>query len=299
MKENKTLGRWAIDAVLMLITFFVIQEVVNIVVMLVDCYLNHTDFTELAQGVANGTQGKIVAVSSVMSSLITIMLFPRLRWTPIDRTYLRSQPWITLLWCALLALGTILPFEWVYEKLQIQINDADQALFESVMREPWGYVALGVLAPIAEEFVFRGGILRVLLNIMRGRNWREETHDSSHDTAHSEAFTHKWSPYVAIALSALLFGAVHMNLAQGVHGFIMGLLLGWLYYRTGSMMPAIIIHWVNNTVAYVMFALMPQMADGKLIDLFHGSERMMLTGILCSLCIFFPSLFQIIVRTKK
>ena len=106
-------------------------------------------------------------------------------------------------------------------------------------------------------------------------------------------------PWLAIAFSALLFGVVHMNWAQGFHGFIMGLLLGWLYYRTGSMMPGIIVHWVNNTVAYLMFKLLPGMADGQLIDFFHGSERLMVVGLLCSLSILVPSLFQIILRTKK
>ena len=41
------------------------------------------------------------------------------------------------------------------------------------------------------------------------------------------------------------------------------------------------------------------MADGQLIDFFHGSERLMVVGLLCSLSILVPSLFQIILRTKK
>ena len=218
----------------------------------------------------------------------------------MDRTYLRSRPWATLVWCGLLTLGTILPFEWVYEQLQIQMADSHQALFESVMREPWGYVALGILAPVAEEFVFRGGLLRTLLSMMRVRGWESGRYVApTRSSASGERAGRAWAPCVAIAFSALLFGVVHMNWAQGFHGFIMGLLLGWLYYRTGSMMPGIIVHWVNNTVAYLMFKLLPGMADGQLIDFFHGSERLMVVGLLCSLSILVPSLFQIILRTKK
>lgn len=276
MKENKKAGWTVLDIVLMLVVFLVIQMVVNAVVGLIYGMVNHLETAELMRQMAGGQLGSLVAASSVISSLVTIVVYPRLKWTPIDRSYLRSRPWATLLWCVMLTLGTILPFEWVYEQLQLQLSDSSQALFESVMKEPWGYVALGILAPVAEEFVFRGGVLRTLLARMGDR-----------------------SHWLAIALSALLFGAVHMNWAQGVHGFVMGLLLGWLYYRTGSMAPGIIVHWVNNSVAYLMFAIMPSMADGKLIDLFHGSQRMMLWGVLCSLCILIPSLLQVALRTKK
>lgn len=288
------------DLLLIFIVFFVIQMVVNGLVSLVYVYFHHTNAAQLAQEVASGQQGQFVAVTSVISSLLTIMIYPRLKWTPLDRTYLRSHPWSTLVWCGLLTLGTILPFEWVYEQLQIQMSSSHQALFESVMREPWGYVALGILAPVAEEFVFRGGILRTVLCLMSVAGWQSGRYVAPSGARSSEPRAGRpWAPCVAIAFSALLFGLVHMNWAQGTHGFIMGLLLGWLYYRTGSMVPGIIVHWVNNTVAYLMFKLLPGMADGQLIDFFHGSERMMLIGLLCSLSIVVPSLFQVILRTKK
>lgn len=276
MEENRNIGKAIVDIVLMVIAFVVIQLVVESATFLVYGTVNHVNTAALMQQVAEGKLGELIACTTVMSSLITIMVYPRLKWSPIDRTYLRSRPWGTLLWAAILTLGTILPFEWVYEQLQIQMSDSSQALFESVMREPWGYVALGVLAPVAEELVFRGGVLRVLLSLFG-----------------------KKSHWAAIVLSAIVFGGIHMNVAQGVHGFVMGLLLGWLYYRTGSLAPGIIVHWVNNSVAYFVFVAMPYMADGKLIDLFHGNERTMWLGLLCSVCIFVPALLQVALRTKK
>ena len=48
-----------------------------------------------------------------------------------------------------------------------------------------------------------------------------------------------------------------------------------------------------------MFNLMPQMNDGKLIDLFHGNERLMWMGLLCSVLIFLPALFQLNLRLKR
>ena len=43
---------------------------------------------------------------------------------------------------------------------------------------------------------------------------------------------------------------------------------------------------------------MPQMADGKLIDLFHGDAKIMYMGLAFSLCIFLPSLFQLWQRMR-
>ena len=38
---------------------------------------------------------------------------------------------------------------------------------------------------------------------------------------------------------------------------------------------------------------------GKLIDLFHGNERLMWMGLLCSVLIFLPALFQLNLRLKR
>ncbi|MBP5663640.1 MAG: CPBP family intramembrane metalloprotease [Bacteroidales bacterium] len=56
-------------------------------------------------------------------------------------------------------------------------------------------------------------------------------------------------PWVGIVISALIFGLIHMNPVQMVYGSLYGLLLGWLFWRTGSLLPGIVIHIANNTVA--------------------------------------------------
>jgi len=84
-----------------------------------------------------------------------------------------------------------------------------------------------------------------------------------------------------------------------VHATIAGLMLGWLYYRTNSIVPGIVMHWVNNSVAYVMYNLMPEMNDGKIIDLFRGDDMMVYMALGFSLMIFLPSLFQLASRMKR
>ncbi|MDD2601905.1 MAG: type II CAAX endopeptidase family protein, partial [Prevotella sp.] len=225
---------------------------------------------------ANGLSGKQLVVSSAIASVLTIAIFLRSKWAPISRNWLSTHPWTVLVWVIFLALGTILPSQWIDDQMQISMPERTIKLFEDIMGIPSGYLALGILAPIAEELVFRGAILRTLLKLFDNRmHW------------------------ILIISSALIFGAAHGNLPQFIHATLIGLLIGWMYYRTDSVIPGIVLHWVNNTVAYIMFNLMPHMADGKLIDLFHGSDRMMWLGIGFSLCILIPSLLQLNIRLKQ
>ena len=45
------------------------------------------------------------------------------------------------------------------------------------------------------------------------------------------------------------FRLIHFNPAQSVAGFLMGMLLAWLYYRTRSVVPGILVHVVNNSLS--------------------------------------------------
>lgn len=275
---NKTL-RVALDVISYIIVFFLIQTVIGLGFGIVGMWNDGQSLAAVWQALLKGglhMTTKMTVAYMALSSLLTLLLFARLRWSPVSRVWLASHPWTTLAWVFMLALGTILPSEWVVEKFQLTMPDTTAQLFESVMREPMGYLAIGILGPVAEEMVFRGAVLRSLLKLFPAK-------------AH-------WWP---ILISAVLFGAVHMNMAQFVHALPIGLLLGWMYYRTGSIIPGLLFHWVNNTVAYFMFNIMPQMADGKLIDLFHGNDRMMWMGLGFSVCILLPSLFQLHMRMKK
>jgi membrane protease YdiL (CAAX protease family) len=99
-----------------------------------------------------------------------------------------------------------------------------------------------------------------------------------------------------ISLSALLFAVAHMNPAQFVHPFLIGLLLGWMYERTRSVLPGIIFHWINNTVAYLIFHAYPN-PDITMTDIF-GSTTHALMAVGFSLLIVLPSIYQLHLRMK-
>lgn len=140
--------------------------------------------------------------------------------------------------------------------------------FDMILGNRWGYVTIGLLAPLSEEIVMRGGILKELLK------------------------STKLSPWGAIAISALFFSLIHMNPAQMPHAFVIGLLLGWMYWRTGSILPCMAYHWANNSAAYVIYNIYPD-PDIKLIELFKGSEMHVYLAVVFSLLILLPALYQL------
>ena len=86
-----------------------------------------------------------------------------------------------------------------------------------------GVLAVGVVGPILEEAVFREALLGGML-------------------------LEKVRPWIAILISALVFGLVHGNPAQFPAAFIIGLLLGVIYYKTGNIVVPILMHMANNLI---------------------------------------------------
>ena len=269
------LKRGLTDIVLYIIIFIVVQIIMMYAGAGIWAGIKGEGYQATLLAANTGGNAILTALVSVFSSVITLIIFLKTKWTPLTRGYLLSKPWGTLLWVALFTLGTIIPLSFLYEQLGIEMDENTEQIFASLMKEPWGYVAVGILAPLAEEVVFRGAILRTLLGIMSKKNH-----------------------WVAIMISAAIFGLAHANVAQFINALLMGLLLGWMYYRTGSLVPGILLHWVSNTMAYVLTNIMPQ-SDGKLIDLFHGDEKTMYYAVGFSLCIMIPSFIQMIIRLKK
>lgn len=249
-------------ACIYIIVFLAIQLVAGFVVQGLWTLISGENAT------ANAT---CIILTTILFSIAVMAVFLLAKWSEVSRHWIRKRPWVTLIWCVVAALGAIVPSVWMQEHMPELPNIAEDA-FDMIMRDRWGYVSVGLMAPLAEEMVFRGAILRELL---------------------------RWSsrPWVAIAISAVFFAAAHMNPAQLPHAFLIGLLLGWMYYRTDSIIPGVVYHWINNSVAYVMYNLYPS-SDITLSDIF-GSERTVLMAVAFSLCIFLPALFQLNMRLEK
>lgn len=94
-----------------------------------------------------------------------------------------------------------------------------------------------VIAPITEEYMFRGIIMRTLS---------------------------KYGATFGIVASAFLFGIWHGNLAQAPMAFLIGLVMGYVATKSGNIRQAIAIHAFNNTfvtIPSVVEFYFPEMLD--------------------------------------
>lgn len=257
-------GRQILDIVLFFIMFLLIQMVVMAGGVKLYDMIKGAGSTNLL------TNGNLMVGLTLLNSVVVGAVFMALRWSPFSRSYMQKRPWAVLIWTALLALGSIPLADALSSLTNVKMPAEELQLLTTLVTHPWGWIAVGVLVPIAEEMVFRGAILRTLLNLC-GHRWR-------------------WG---AIVLSALLFGLAHGNMAQLLNATLLGCLLGWLYYRSGSIAPGIVFHMVNNSVAVLLVRLMPGSADMQLVDLFAGDTPRLILFMLCALCVFVPSLWQL------
>ncbi len=90
----------------------------------------------------------------------------------------------------------------------------------------------GIAAPVAEEVFFRGFAYRILKQRFGVRG--------------------------AIVSSALLFAAIHVDPVSQVPIFFIGIVLAWLYERTGSLAAPVGLHCANNLLTLLFYLLAPQ-----------------------------------------
>ncbi len=87
------------------------------------------------------------------------------------------------------------------------------------------FVVLALLPPITEEVMCRAGITGLMKHL---------------------------HPWTAVLLSAFAFGWMHATLQQIPFAFVLGLVLGFVYIKTGNLLYPILFHFANNAWACVM-----------------------------------------------
>ena len=128
---------------------------------------------------------------------------------------------------------------------------------------PMDFVTLvdtAVLAPIAEEALCRGVALEFCL--------RATCPDLRPAAGGEIPRARFWAANVA---QALVFAVMHLNIVQGAYAFALGLLLGWLVRRTGSLRAAVLLHMAVNGASALMDVLEPLLGDALVPALVVGS----------------------------
>ncbi len=110
-------------------------------------------------------------------------------------------------------------------------------------------ISTAVLAPIAEEIIFRELMTRKLCRL--------------------------FPFWFANLIQALAFGIYHLNIVQGIYAFFLGLILGYVAYRMKSIWASIMLHGIMNASGLVLDIILPD-------ALFESTVGMIIFAILCS-----------------
>ena len=163
-------------------------------------------------------------VALLLGHVIVIWLFIDKKWATISWGSItkRARPYIIVLSfffvLATSPMGTIIINLFPDTSPPKLLSYLDSAPISIV-----GIVYGCIVTPIAEELCFRGAVMFALYR------WKRNA-------------------WFAILVSAVLFGFAHLNIVQVFYTFIHGVLMGWLFYRTGSLIPSIVVHVANNSL---------------------------------------------------
>ncbi len=119
---------------------------------------------------------------------------------------------------------------------QFDLADQLEEQFMSLSHNWVGILCIAIIGPITEELLFREGIAGY---------WLRQGHN----------------PWLAILVSSLLFGLVHMNPTQIFSAFFIGLLLGTLYWKTRNIWLCSLMHILNNSLSLLMLNIYGEKAN--------------------------------------
>lgn len=267
-KQNNKLKR--IKAILFSLVYVAIYYAISMIAqMLYVVWQKGNSGATISEIEINLTNGSYaLSVISVIFTLWIYLLIGKMRKKPLGTVVENNNvpPMINIM-AAMLAVGVRLivtvyySFSQNIELLKKSIDEAAELSpqFTSTSQLLIAAFAIIIVAPLFEEILFRGVIFHELKGVMR--------------------------TWAANVLQALLFGVAHAVLFQSIFAFVIGVILGIVYHKTGNIKTAAICHGVFNlSVIFTQGELTP--VAGVVIAIL---------GILLCAC----SLFYILANSKK
>lgn len=187
---------------------------------------------------------------SVVSMILFLHLtkFFRLRKSILNSISFRPLLVSTLLvFTSMFALNLFVQF--------FPLEDMLENEFMGLTHNAIGALSISILGPVLEEMMFRGAIQGYMMRRVR-------------------------YPWVAIIAASLLFGVFHMNPVQIVYATLLGVVFGWIYYRTGSLLSVIVGHVLNNSIATFTMLLFGDSSESEIIEGISPFAEHVLTAML-------------------
>ena len=171
--------------------------------------------------------------AGVLALIVSQNVFPKEEVKKLLSFENNIDTWKLIGWVILLDIFVILPLHAAFTLLVFP--DAEQQEVINLFKESSGIsliilaLTVSIFTPFAEEFLFRGFILGMLLK--------------------------RYSPVTSIVISSFIFSIAHEPIAMAL-AFGGGCLYGWLRIKTGSIYPSMIAHalWNSFITLVVIFA---------------------------------------------
>lgn len=241
---------------------FMIMQGLTSVVLMIPVIIENAHNTEIMSD-PNAMMALIpmegLAIAVVVSGVLTIAVLSGLKmieWKKVVNVC--DVDWKKAVAFIAAAIVGIFACDLVEEILDLP--DLIEVQMTGMAKTAIGALSIGVLGPICEEFIFREGMLGYML-----RN--------------------NVKPWAAIIATSLIFGIVHGNPAQIPFAAAMGIVLGYIYYKTGNIVLSSIIHIINNSVAVWMMNALGDKADEFSMVEWVGGMPVAITIIVVGICL--------------
>ncbi len=152
-------------------------------------------------------------------------------------------------------------FSWLMEAIGVEMSVTMPSL-NTAGNIITAIAIMCILPALGEESMFRGAMLQSI---------KEESGNLS-----------------AIVLSGAIFAFSHMNTAQLLHQFILGMLLAYVVIRSGNIIYAMIIHFLNNLFAIVLPLSIPQF--NNLAGCTWANAGILIAMSVAGMCVLYPAL---------
>ena len=222
-----------------IVLYFVLQLVVTAIVIAVAIAAQHIGESTAAIDPDIGAKNPMLIIWGLVVSAavqLGLMWFYLRKGDRAEVLGLTHFGKISIGKTSMIAVGALLlasTLNYVYATYVISgmpMQDEMAKLLASIPRTPIniavGLLAITVVAPLIEELLFRGLLQNALM--------------------------HHVPAWAAIALSALLFSVVHLQLYAMPALMALGAAFGFIYYKTGSLRMTIVLHMINNMLALVL-----------------------------------------------
>ena len=156
---------------------------------------------------------------------------------------------------------SIFPEEWLIE-LNKQIGTGG-----------WAIITTVAMAPILEEILFRGVIQGSAMS--------------------------RYGAMRAIIISSAAFALIHIMPQQVIYAFVAGLILGYIYWKTQSILSVIIIHAFNNGTAFIQKSIFGDEISNQTIRELIKNDTLYWISYSIITILFITALIMLLQQTSK